>query len=260
MADDVAQFYDDLANHYHLLMADWQRSIAWQAETLEKLIADTLGQGPKRILDAACGIGTQALGLAERGHKISGSDLSPAAVARAKREAEKRGLSVGFTVADMRVLSGYHAGPFDVVCAMDNALPHLRSDEELVATLSEVSGLLTPGGLFMASVRDYDSLLQTRPGKTEPQVYDEKSGRRVVFQLWDWRSDGAGYRLYQYILQQPSKLGPVEPLLFATDYWCVTRARLNGLLEKAGLQDIVWQEPQASGFYQPIVLARAPAA
>jgi len=257
MADDVARFYDDLANHYHLLMADWQESIAWQAGILEKLIVDSLGPGEKRILDAACGIGTQALGLALCGHKISGSDLSPAAVARAKREAEARGLSIGFTVADMRVLSGYHAGPFDVVCVMDNSLPHLRSDEDLAATLSEVKGLLAPGGLFMASLRNYDAVLKTKPDKTELRVFDGKNGRRVVFQLWDWRSDAAGYRMYQYILQQPSKLGPVDSLLFATDYWCLTRARLNKLLEDSGLRDARWLEPEDSGYYQPIVLARA---
>jgi len=43
--------------------------------------------GPLRVLDGACGIGTQALGLAGRGHRITGCDLNAAAVERARQEA-----------------------------------------------------------------------------------------------------------------------------------------------------------------------------
>ncbi len=256
MADAVAQFYDDLSSHYHLLLKDWDSNLVWQSEVLERLMADRLGPGPKRILDAACGIGTQALGLAARGHAVTGSDLSPAAVARARREAAERDLKISFTVADMRVLSGYHAGPFDVVCVMDNALPHLRSDEDLAASLGEAASLLKPGGLFLASIRDYDALMERRPNATEPRVFDDKDGRRVVFQVWDWRSDGAGYRVHQYILRQKSKRGPVDPLLYATDYWCLTRDRLDGLLTSAGLQQVEWLGPEESGYYQPVVLGQ----
>lgn len=257
MADDVARFYDDLSNHYHLLLEDWERSLDWQAELLDGLITDRLGPGAKRILDPACGIGTQALGLARRGHDIAGSDLSAAAVARAKREAKARELGLSLTVADMRSLSGYHAGLFDAVCIMDNSLTHLRNDADLILTLQECAALLRPEGLFLASLRDYDALLESRPKVTEPKVFDDKDGRRVVFQVWDWRGDGAGYRVHQYILRQRSKSGPVEPLLFTTDYWCLTRKRLSDLLAAAGLTQVEWLDPEATGFYQPMVAARA---
>ena len=256
MADDVARFYDDLSNHYHLLLEDWERSLSWQAELLEGLIGERLGPGVKRILDPACGIGTQALGLARRGHSIAGSDLSAAAVARAKREAKQRDLELSLTVADMRSLSGYHAGPFDAVCIMDNSLTHLREDKDLLTTLQECAALLRPEGVLLASIRDYDALQESRPKVTKPRVFDDKSGRRVVFQVWDWRSDGAGYRVHQYILRQKSKSGPVDPLVFTTDYWCLTRARLFDLLTQAGFAGVEWLEAQDTGFYQPIVAAR----
>lgn len=257
MADDVARFYDDLANHYHLLLEDWEQSLHWQAELLERVMADALGPGPKRVLDAACGIGTQALGLALRGHEVSGSDLSPSAVARAKREATARGLKLFFTAADMRNLSGYHAGPFDSVCIMDNSLVHLRGDEDLLATLGEAHGLLRPGGLFIASLRDYDSLTQSHPRASEPRVFDGPEGRRVVFQVWDWRKDGTGYRVQQYLLLQDQRDGPVrEALHFATDSWCIGRERLASLMERAGFERFAWLRPEDSGYYQPIALAR----
>lgn len=53
------------------------------------------------MLDCACGIGTQALGLAAVGYTVEGSDAAPAAVARAAREARARGLAAEFRVDDM---------------------------------------------------------------------------------------------------------------------------------------------------------------
>lgn len=255
---DVARFYDDLSASYHLLFEDWDRSIAWQADTLQALLTRFCGAGEKRILDAACGIGTQALGFAAKGHQVDGSDLSPAAIARAKREADRKGLSLRLTVGDLRMLSGYHAGPYDVVCALDNALPHLESDADLEAALQEMISLLAPGGLFLASLRDYDSLSTEKPRSTAPKVFGGGENRRVVFQVWDWRRDNRGYRINQYIVQhRPDGLADVK--VFTTTYWTLTRDRLTELLRQLGLRDVCWLEPEESGYYQPIVAARTTA-
>jgi methylase of polypeptide subunit release factors len=53
---------------------------------------DKRGSPPYRVLDAAVGIGTQALGLAAQGFRVTGSDISLAAVKRAGEEAGRRGL------------------------------------------------------------------------------------------------------------------------------------------------------------------------
>ncbi len=258
---DVARFYDDLSVHYHLLFGDWDESIVWQGEIVQRVIDDLMGSGAKRILDAGCGIGTQALGLAGLGHQVSGSDLSPSAIARAKREAERLGRKIAFTVADFRVLSGYFSGPFEIAMVLDNALPHLSSDEDLAAALSEIASLLAPGGVFLASIRDYDRLLVERPRATTPQVFDDDEGRRVVFQVWDWRKDGSAYQVQQYILRHDggsNDRAPAESLVFSTSYWPITRARLDGLLLGAGFEGPCWLMPEESGFYQPLVTARLP--
>ena len=81
---DVARFYDDLAHYYHLLFESWEESIARQSAIWDRLLEREIGPGPHKILDAACGIGTQSLGFARAGHEVTGSDLSPAAIRRAK--------------------------------------------------------------------------------------------------------------------------------------------------------------------------------
>jgi len=63
----VGEFYDDIADVYHLIYEDWVASRRKQAEVLDRLLGRALGPGPHRILDVSCGIGTQSLGLAARG-------------------------------------------------------------------------------------------------------------------------------------------------------------------------------------------------
>ena len=38
MDESVLEFYDDLAEAYHLIFADWKHAIAWQGEVLSKII------------------------------------------------------------------------------------------------------------------------------------------------------------------------------------------------------------------------------
>ena len=74
------QFYDDLANEYHLIFADWWKSVRWHGQILDGLIRKEMGNAAFSVLDCTCGIGTQAIGLALFGHTVSGSDLSSTAM------------------------------------------------------------------------------------------------------------------------------------------------------------------------------------
>jgi SAM-dependent methyltransferase len=253
-ADPVARFYDDLAGYYHLLFDDWDAAVQRQAQAVDALLTRLAGSGCKRILDAACGIGTQAIGLALLGHDVRGTDLSGAAVMRARREAARLGARFRISVADMRSLSGYVAGPFDVVCALDNALPHLTSDAELATTLREAGAVLAPGGWFVASIRDYDRLIAERPRTTPLRVIDEPGGYRALFQVWDWRPDGSGYRLHQHIIQWRD--GAFEAHVFESEYRALTRAAVERGLAAAGFADWQWLEADDSRFFQPVVAAR----
>ena len=133
MADDCTNFYDALAAHHHLLFADWPAAIAAHGAVLDRVIR-AAGATGATLLDCACGIGTQALGLAARGYRVTGSDLSPAALARARREAAARGLEIDFRAADMRSLATSVPAGFDVVVAADNALADLIDDDDKSGT------------------------------------------------------------------------------------------------------------------------------
>jgi 2-polyprenyl-3-methyl-5-hydroxy-6-metoxy-1,4-benzoquinol methylase len=53
-----------------------------------------------RLLDAGCGTGENALLAASRGADVTGIDVAPTAIARARAKASERGLTARFEVAD----------------------------------------------------------------------------------------------------------------------------------------------------------------
>jgi len=129
------EFYDDLAESYHLIFQDWEASLRYQADVLARLLPPPGLDVP--ILDCACGIGTQAIGLALKGYRIEGRDPSPTSIGRASREAAIRGLTANFRIDDMRNLSTERWAATELLLpwttrfptfrAMRTSLPHFRA-------------------------------------------------------------------------------------------------------------------------------------
>jgi SAM-dependent methyltransferase len=251
----VGRFYDELADDYHLIYPDWQVSVRQQGDALDALI----GQDRAAVLDCSCGIGTQAIGLALRGHGVTGTDLSPRAAARAAREAARQGLTLRTAAADMRRLP-FPDGRFDAVVCADNSLPHLLTEQDVHVALAEMHRVLRPAGLLLVSTRPYDDLLRARPASTPPQVHrhaDRADGgeRTVTFQLWHWQDDGEHYDLEHFQLLPAG--GEWRARVRRTTYWALGRDRLTGLVADAGFADPGWRMPQETGFFQPLLVARA---
>jgi glycine/sarcosine N-methyltransferase len=256
MVNDPESLYDRLAENYHLIFADWNASIKRQASILGPILERECGPATSiRILDCACGIGTQLLGLAGRGFSLTGSDFSHASVERARKEAEIRGLQVQVFVAEMTNLSVIPQGAFDAVICMDNALPHFHSDDQLLEALLQIKSKLAPGRLFMGSIRNYDSLVREKPVVHQPTFYQDSAGRRIVHQLWDWIDD----RHYTFHLFITREVGNGwESQHHCGTYRALLREELERLLKHAGFLNCCWLAPDETGFYQPIITARAP--
>jgi glycine/sarcosine N-methyltransferase len=248
----VQEFYDQLAADYHTIFADWQRSVKQQGDVLDRLIQAHL---PTRtVLDCTCGIGTQAIGLALKGYRVHATDLSPTAVERAQREAESIGAELTFGVADLRTLRENVQGEFNVVLSCDNSLAHFLTDADMQLTLDNMRAMLAPGGLLLASLRDYDWLLQEKPRSTTPQVSERADRRQISFQVWDWLGNGCTYTLNHFTLKQNGTEWETSCRVTQLRAW--RRAEITLLLRQAGLTDIQWHMPVDSGYYQPIVTAR----
>jgi SAM-dependent methyltransferase len=251
MAPAKDTLYDDLADHYYLMFEDWNRSIEKQAAILGPLLERYTNQATPRVLDCACGIGTQTLGLSMRGHHLVASDLSRAAIARAKREAALRQLTIPFHIADMRNLSLIREDNFDAVLVADNALPHLLLKQDRNRALREIAGKLRPGGVLLATCRDYDHLIQTRPATQPPAFYGVRGSRRIVHQVWDW--DGEEYYIHLYISMETPTGWNVKH--YVSRYCALLRDDLTASLHETGFTTAQWLEPSETLFYQPVLIA-----
>ena len=109
-----------------------------------------------RALDLACGLGENALLLAERGLFVSAWDLSPVAIERLKREAAGRGLGVTAEVRDVQTQPPGAEG-FDVIL-----VAHFL-DRVLAPA---IAAALRPGGLLLYQTFTREAV--TAQGPTSP--------------------------------------------------------------------------------------------
>ena len=157
--DDAANrpFYDEYAWAYDLLT---------RPPSPEQLdfIADAFARRGARagapLLDAGCGAGAHALGLARRGYFVEGIDRSPRLVAEARGRAEEagaggaEGLNVSFEVGDILALAA--SGRYDgVLCR--GVLNDLLDGRSRDAAFRSFAGALRAGGAVVLDVREWEA-------------------------------------------------------------------------------------------------------
>ena len=247
---DITQsFYNNMASQYDKLFQDWQATTHEQALILEKIFSDRGFDRSAKLLDCACGIGTQAIGLAALGYDVTASDISEGELEEAKQRAENNKVKLRLERADFCALSEVFPQQFDIIICMDNALPHMLTKCDLDAAIKSITNQLAPGGIFVASIRDYDAVLSEKPPYSPPYIHRTERGQRVSFQTWNW--DGDHYKLTQYIIDDEESL---QISKFDCEYRAFRRDELTELLTKNGCT-AQWKFPEETAFYQPIVVA-----
>ena len=117
-------------------------------------------------LDLGCGDGTNALMLARHGWKVTGIDIDPDVIARARSAAKAESLDVRFIVAD--ILDWDPDDTFDLVLATYS----LPGGADSHAALRTAISALKPGGVIIAV--DWDHSMAERWG-LEPDDFPSPS-------------------------------------------------------------------------------------
>lgn len=248
----VKDFYDELAPYFHLILSDWEQSINRQAAIFDSVIRSRWGKGVRSIVDVSCGIGTQAIGLAQLGYSVSASDLSPKAIERAKIESRKRGLNISYSVADMREVSSHYSCKFDVLISCDNSIPHLLTDDDITAALSEFYRCLKSGGGCLFTMRDYDKERHNDLQVLPYQVKKREGVKYIPFQIREY--DGVTYELSMYLLTDDGRHQP-DTKIFRTKYYAVSIPTVIRLMKEAGFTKVQQLECE---FYQPVIVGTKP--
>jgi len=134
------------------------RELPWDAATPPAALVHLVESGrvpPGRAVDFGCGGGNYSIYLARRGFDITGVDISPTAVALARRRARRRRVRCRFLTADVAGDLAALAGPFDF--AFDWELLHHLFPDQRARYVRNVWEKLAPGGAYLSlcfSVRD----------------------------------------------------------------------------------------------------------
>lgn len=105
---------------------------------------------PRRLLDLACGTGSVAVPLAERGFEVVGLDRAQEMMNVGADKARQRGVTVEWVQGDMRDFS--FGEPFDAVLCLYDSINYARDARELRQVVDCVWRVLKPGGLFAFDV------------------------------------------------------------------------------------------------------------
>jgi SAM-dependent methyltransferase len=133
----VAPFYDELMQTVPYRM--------WVSYYLLLLAHQNVH--PKTMLDVCCGTGTLCELLTEEGFRLSGFDLSPGMIERAKAKAKAKGLDIRYEVMSA---SSFDMGErFDAAFSFFDSLNYIIDPDELQKAMHRVAAHLPSGGSFI---------------------------------------------------------------------------------------------------------------
>lgn len=138
------------------------------------LIAALLALRPGQdVLDLACGHGRIANRLALRGCRVTGLDVTPLFLERARQDAAALGVDVEYVQGDMRDLPWTER--FDAVVVWFTAFGYF-DDEDNRRVLAEAHRSLGPGGRLLLDLNHRDPLLRV----LHPAGVEERDGNFLL--------------------------------------------------------------------------------
>ena len=161
--------------------------------------------GPvNNLLEIACGTGTHALQLENRGYKIVATDYSEGMLQRAQKKAAAASSRVDFRLQDMTQLD-VSGGPFDAAYCLFDAIGYVATNEALAKVFHGVQKHLRRDGLFVfefwhagAMLRHYDPVrvrrwrsedsLVLRISETTLDYANQLS--HVIYSIYELNPDG----------------------------------------------------------------------
>ncbi|MEU6814620.1 FAD-dependent oxidoreductase [Streptomyces sp. NPDC046860] len=153
--------------------ADWDHRYggderAWSGNPNGTLVHEVTALTPGRALDVGAGEGADALWLAERGWKVTATDISGNALARVRAEAARRGLPVDLVRGDANDPAPFGTERFDLVSLQYGSFKRTPDQRGLRSLLAAVA----PGGTLLVVHHDLTPLSGPADVATQTRMYD----------------------------------------------------------------------------------------
>jgi len=183
--------YNTFSDDYDRFV-NWKNRLAFEMPFIEKTVSQARRETANpAVLDAACGTGMHAIALAKLGFSVSGADLFPEMIARAKENAAREGVNVHFEPAGFGSLEKtFGSGKMDALLCLGNSLPHVLSPSSLDAVLRDFAACLSPGGRLIIQNRNFDAILTSRQRWMPPESARTGDEEWLFLRFYDFEPDG----------------------------------------------------------------------
>jgi glycine/sarcosine N-methyltransferase len=224
--------YDALALDYHWLVGDTILSGESFVAHHRSLI-DSLSPNAS-ILDCACGIGSDAIGLAVRGFQVTASDRSAAIVAEAERRAKGMVANVQFATCQWEDLPGRFDDRFDLVLCVGNSISHTPNKFATVRALSAMRAVLKPNGKLLLATRNWEKLRRENVRASVANTVLERDGMQCIsVYLWDHQANWDAQHSVELLLIFEHD-GHVTSRCYALTYRPIRYEELCACMEEVG--------------------------
>jgi len=210
----------------HLEDSQWLKSDDTGSDEAQFIMKALCLKAGDRVLDAPCGAGRIAVHLARAGCQVTGIDINPRFIERARRRFADENLSADFVVLDLCALDLHNE--FDDIYNWSGSFGY-STDEENIDILRRMAMALKPGGRLLIDQTNRERLLRHF-------IHEVQLGDAIRRNRWDAAGQRIESALYVDDKEQRGTFSSVR---------LYTPAQFVHLLTKVGLSlEIMygWQE------------------
>jgi len=172
-----------------------------------------------RVLDVGCSGGLHALEFARRGFRVTGFDIEPSAIRRAKKRSKNQKLQTEFRALDLVKDDISCLGTFHLIYSIGNVMSHFQKDG-MNDALRKIRGCLVESGIFL-----FDVFISGQPFREEIHEDDLK----IVWKRKLNEQTGCINMVGTFL-----ELGVTQPF----EVWAYTVQEMTELLKHAGFSHI----------------------
>ena len=168
------------AAFYDALHADFREDVG--------LWLSFAGRTDRPVLEVGCGTGRVSIELAKAGHTVTGIDISPAMLARARARADEAGLEVEWIERSLLDVA-FEDGRFGFVLVPQDVFLYCRDGEEQLAWLTAIAECLHFSGTLAIDLPGPALWLDPTTNGQPLLVFSGETDEEVAFDAWHVHED-----------------------------------------------------------------------